>query len=379
MSGIFYNVEPKIINTELACILGLNEAIVLQQLHYWIEKNKATATNFRDGHYWTYGTLQGYRDRDFRFWSLNTVKRVFTRLHELGFLIKGNYNKKKMDNTCWYAIDYAALDEWIGRNKAGSGKPPLQRRNETGKPKMGQSESPEWANAQAQNGLAEEPKMGLSVSPKWATPQTQNRTAGEPKVGPAIQEIKKEITYQRLENKTHTQKTAPPIAAANRTPLPSATAPAGARERKNNAVPYKDFPKNPAFDGEVLDPADLLFGKFWEMYPRKESMSQAWKAWKQLNPDQALFDLIANALEYRSQTKEWLSEGGRYVPHPAKWLNERRWEDRQSPQKLSQAAQFQARFGGMTIDGKPLDPIQRKQMEHIQKRMREQANGGTSV
>ena len=72
MSYIFYNIEPKVINTELACLIGLNEAIVLQQLHYWLEKNKATATNFQDGRFWTYGTIQEYTDRDFPFWSFDT-------------------------------------------------------------------------------------------------------------------------------------------------------------------------------------------------------------------------------------------------------------------------------------------------------------------
>lgn len=116
MANILYNPEPKIINTELACLIGLNEAIVLQQLHYWIEKNKAAGVNFRDGRVWTYSTLQGYRDRDFPFWSFNTVRRTIASLVEVGFLCKGNYNKLKIDKTLWYAIDYEALEQWITEN-----------------------------------------------------------------------------------------------------------------------------------------------------------------------------------------------------------------------------------------------------------------------
>ena len=116
MSNIFYNIEPKVINTELACLIGLNEAIVLQQLHYWIEKNKATDTNLYDGRYWTYGTVQQYRDRDFRFWSFETVKRTLARLVSQGLVISGNYNKMKLDQTKWYAIDYATVDEMVCKN-----------------------------------------------------------------------------------------------------------------------------------------------------------------------------------------------------------------------------------------------------------------------
>jgi len=116
MANIFYNIEPKIVNTELACCIGLNEAIILQQLHYWIEKNKATGVNFRDGRVWTYSSTQEYRDRDFPFWSINTVRRTFDSLANKGFIIKGNYNKLKIDKTLWYSIDYATLEKWIAQN-----------------------------------------------------------------------------------------------------------------------------------------------------------------------------------------------------------------------------------------------------------------------
>jgi len=116
MANILYNLVPKIINTELACLIGLNEAIVLQQLHYWIDKNKTAKVNFRNGRTWTYSTIQDYRDRDFPFWSFNTVKRTITNLANMGFLLKGNYNKLKIDKTCWYAIDYEGLENWIAEN-----------------------------------------------------------------------------------------------------------------------------------------------------------------------------------------------------------------------------------------------------------------------
>jgi hypothetical protein len=34
----------------------------------------------------------------------------------MGFLLKGNYNKLKIDKTNWYAIDYDALGKWIDEN-----------------------------------------------------------------------------------------------------------------------------------------------------------------------------------------------------------------------------------------------------------------------
>jgi len=116
MANIFYNIEPKLINTELACVIGLNEAIVLQQLHYWIEKNKTASVNVRDGRVWTFSSTQEYRDRDFPFWSINTVRRTFDSLADKEFIIKGNYNKLKINKTLWYAIDYDVLEKWIAEN-----------------------------------------------------------------------------------------------------------------------------------------------------------------------------------------------------------------------------------------------------------------------
>ena len=118
MLDILQHVDPRMINTELACIVGLNEAIVLQQLHYWIERNKANGVNYHDNRYWTFGTVQEYRDRDFPFWSYETVKRTFGKLISQGFVITGNYNKMKMDMTKWYTIDYAAVDEYIAKTQA---------------------------------------------------------------------------------------------------------------------------------------------------------------------------------------------------------------------------------------------------------------------
>ena len=365
MSNIFYNIEPKVINTELACLIGLNEAIVLQQLHYWLEKNKATATNYQDGHYWTYGTVQEYRDRDFKFWSFNTVKRTLTRLVELGFLIKGNFNKMKMDHTNWYTIDYQALDEWIKNNSPAPDYSAPQQSPPAGQPNMGQSDSPYCPNPSAQNEPTEQPKMSQSKSPYCPERTAQDEPAEKPIVGRAIQEIKKEINNQRLDNKTNSQRSAPPSAGES-------------VSNKNTGENVSDQ-NTAAFEYDVLEPAELFFDEFWKLYPRKESKQQAKKAWMKLNPGQELFDLIANALEYRSQTKEWLAENGRYIPHPATWLNGRRWEDEVDPQKMDQSSLSEERYGGILIDGKPLDPVQRRQMEYIEKQIRERAYAGEAM
>ena len=71
-----------------------------------------------------------------------------------------------------------------------------------------------------------------------------------------------------------------------------------------------------------------------------------------------------------------MSEGGRYIPHPATWLNGRRWEDEINPAKIDQSAVLEQRYSDFTVDGKPLDPVQRKQLEYIEKQMQARQNTG---
>lgn len=88
----------------LAKSIGLNEAIVLQQIHYWLRKSN----NVKDGNKWIYNSMTNWQ-KQFSFWSLPTVKRVFRSLENQGLLITANYNKAGFDKTKWYRIDYEKL------------------------------------------------------------------------------------------------------------------------------------------------------------------------------------------------------------------------------------------------------------------------------
>jgi phage replication O-like protein O len=69
------------------------------------------------------------------------------------------------------------------------------------------------------------------------------------------------------------------------------------------------------------------FLKFWETYPKKVGKGNAEKVFLKLSPDDSLFDIIINAVVSQSKSEQWQSDGGKYIPHPATWLNGKRWED----------------------------------------------------
>jgi hypothetical protein len=66
------------------------------------------------------------------------------------------------------------------------------------------------------------------------------------------------------------------------------------------------------------------FDKFWKEYPRRVSRSTAAKSWLKLKPPLAE---VLTALEVQKQSDQWQKDNGKFIPHPATWLNQRRWED----------------------------------------------------
>ena len=69
------------------------------------------------------------------------------------------------------------------------------------------------------------------------------------------------------------------------------------------------------------------FNKFWNIYPKKIGKKEASKSWEKLNPDGELISQIMTALEQQKKTSQWNREEGRFIPLPATWLNQERWND----------------------------------------------------
>ena len=110
---LLFNEEPITINRLAAKVLGLNEAIVVQPIHYWLNINEKAKKNFINGKYWTFNTYDKWQNENFDFWSTRTVRRVFEKLFKNGILFKGKFNKKKYDQTLWVSINYDRLEELL--------------------------------------------------------------------------------------------------------------------------------------------------------------------------------------------------------------------------------------------------------------------------
>lgn len=169
MSKLLFNTQPLVVDPDLAMLVGLNEAIVIQQVHYWIEINKKAERNFHDDRYWTYNTLKEWHQNYFPFWSFNTVRRTIRNLEEKGILLVGSFSKNPADRTKWYTINYETLDELnnegnstdksvqtfenkASRPYAQNGQMPLTQSDSSQDENECSPICPNWANAYAQNG-----------------------------------------------------------------------------------------------------------------------------------------------------------------------------------------------------------------------------------
>lgn len=114
----------------LANLIGLNEAIILQQVHYWLN-NKNSGVE-RNGYKWVYNSYKDWKN-NFPFWSERTIQRAITNLENMGILIStqnSSYNRKK-----YYRIDYD---------------------------KMSSSMTTKWHDGTCQNGTFDDDKMACS-------------------------------------------------------------------------------------------------------------------------------------------------------------------------------------------------------------------------
>ena len=123
--------NKRMLDAEVACIFGVAEAIVLEQVRYWIKKKEENRDEykncFRDGKCWVYNSYREWHNQ-LPFYSEHTIRRALTHLAECGVLIRENYNKLAYDKTIWYTVDEEKVSEYLSEQKAcvQNGHTPVQ-------------------------------------------------------------------------------------------------------------------------------------------------------------------------------------------------------------------------------------------------------------
>lgn len=69
------------------------------------------------------------------------------------------------------------------------------------------------------------------------------------------------------------------------------------------------------------------FEIFYKNYPRKVGKANVEKWFDKNKPNDELFNTMIKKLELFKKTPDWTKQNGQFIPYPATWLNQKRWED----------------------------------------------------
>lgn len=245
-------------NAELAQRHGVNGAIFLHAMAFWIAKNQANGRHFHEGRTWTYNTLEALA-KLFPFWTRRQVERIVAKLKEDGVLLTGNFSQDKTDRTVWYALADSVLEVY------GLLAPPISPEGDMEPPELEEPETP--------------------ISPDGEMHFTK---PGEP--FPDSVKCNKETVTDQLDNIPH-------------------IVPQGGQAKKKKA---KNVPK--------WKPE--RFEKFWAFYPRHEDRVSAVREWDRLKPSDQLIDEIARALLWQTKAPDWpVPYACRYLKNQ-RWMDE---------------------------------------------------------
>jgi hypothetical protein len=95
---------------QLAARIGLNEAIVLQQIHFWVKnaERRRDQRHLHDGHWWVWNNYDEWQRDNFPFWHVGTIRRTMyslTRPAE-GPPLVICAQPRGQDRTIWYRVNY---------------------------------------------------------------------------------------------------------------------------------------------------------------------------------------------------------------------------------------------------------------------------------
>lgn len=175
-------------NTDIAAKYGIEEAILIHNIFFWIQKNAANDRAFHEDRYWTYlsqeamGKLFGYIDA-------RKIRRALKHLFDEGLTVTGNFNDDKFNKTNWYSFTDKAL-EYLASVGYKTDKLAKVEVSE----EIAENPSTDTSDRIGQNGRIDEDKMATSMSPNWPHRIGQN----EPINNNILKEDTKEDTKERM-------------------------------------------------------------------------------------------------------------------------------------------------------------------------------------
>lgn len=114
---------PILVYPTLAAKLGLDRAVMLQQLHFLLNITEKTKRkyNFVNDRWWVYNSYPEWVEH-FPWLTAEAIRKHFKKLEDQGIVISISSVKAALDRRKWYSIDYQAYESWLTESNARSGK-----------------------------------------------------------------------------------------------------------------------------------------------------------------------------------------------------------------------------------------------------------------
>ena len=90
-------------STEIAKQYGLEESILLENIYFWVKKNKANNQNYHNNKYWSYNSIKAFKLL-FDYMSESKIYRALKKLEEVGLIEIGDFNADRYKRPSWYTV-----------------------------------------------------------------------------------------------------------------------------------------------------------------------------------------------------------------------------------------------------------------------------------
>jgi hypothetical protein len=158
----------------VAAALGVNEAIIIHRLDYWLGRTK----HHFDGRAWVYNTYEGWQAQ-FPFWSRRTIQTTFRRLERLGIVESSQaYNKSPWHKRKWYRLNHDKLSELVPQTPATEAPAvdaPVVDAPAVDVPVTAPSMAPQATIDETQIGTIDD----TETSPSWITKNSSNKSSNK--------------------------------------------------------------------------------------------------------------------------------------------------------------------------------------------------------
>jgi antibiotic biosynthesis monooxygenase (ABM) superfamily enzyme len=92
-----HSFDPKI-----AKRVGVNAAVLYQNIVWWCAKNAANRHNEHGGRFWTYNSVKAWAEL-FPYLTSKQIRSALDRLEAEGLIVSGIFNVSAYDRTKWYS------------------------------------------------------------------------------------------------------------------------------------------------------------------------------------------------------------------------------------------------------------------------------------